>query len=235
MSLFVDFARALGQIGDARFQRVILKGLGLALAGLAAVFGLVVWGAGALVPDEVTLPLIGAVGFADTAASLAAAGAMLVLSAVLMVPVAALVVGFFLDDVAAAVEAEHYPELAGVSELPLSVQVLDGVKFLGVVLAANLLAVLAYLVLAPLAPFIFWAVNGYLLGREYFQLVAMRRIGPDRAAALRRLHAGRVWLAGVLMVIPLSVPLVNLLVPVLGVAVFTHQYHRLAPDAAKAC
>ena len=81
----------------------------------------------------------------------------------------------------------------------------------------------------PLAPFVFWLVNGFLLGREYFQLVAVRRMPVAEAAALRRRHAGRLWLAGVLMAVPLSVPVLNLVVPIVEVAVFTHQFHRLAP------
>ena len=56
----------------------------------------------------------------------------------------------------------------------------------------------------------------------------MRRLGPAGARALARRHLGRLWLAGTAMAVPLSVPLVNLVVPILGVAVFTHQYHRLA-------
>jgi uncharacterized protein involved in cysteine biosynthesis len=44
---------------------------------------------------------------------------------------------------------------------------------------------------------------------------------------LRRRHAGEIWLAGTLMAAPLSVPLVNLLIPVLGIATFTHLFHRL--------
>jgi uncharacterized protein involved in cysteine biosynthesis len=75
---------------------------------------------------------------------------------------------------------------------------------------------------------VFWLVNGYLLGREYFQLVAMRRLGAAGAANLRRHFGPRIWLAGVLMAVPLSVPVLNLIVPVIGVAVFTHQFHRLA-------
>ncbi len=83
----------------------------------------------------------------------------------------------------------------------------------------------------PLAPFVFWLVNGYLLGREYFALVATRRLPPEAAAALGRRQFWRLWLAGTAMVIPMSVPLLNLLVPVIGVAVFTHQFHRVARDA----
>jgi uncharacterized protein involved in cysteine biosynthesis len=85
--------------------------------------------------------------------------------------------------------------------------------------------------LPPAAPLVFWAVNGFLLGREYFQLVALRRLRPEAAAELRRRHAGRIWLAGTAMAVPLSVPVVNLLVPILGVAVFTHQVHRMTRGA----
>jgi CysZ protein len=96
----------------------------------------------------------------------------------------------------------------------------------------NLAALVVYLTVAPLAPFVFWLVNGFLLGREYFQLVALRRLSPAEAAALRRRHAGRIWLAGTAMAVPLSVPVVNLLVPIVGVAVFTHQFQRMTRDAA---
>jgi CysZ protein len=230
----VDFGRALGQLDDPRFVRVIATGVGVTLAGLVALTAAIVWLVGWIVPDTLVLPLIGEIGAIDTVASWAALGLMLVLSIVLMVPVAALVVGFFLDDIAAAVEARHYPHLPPVEALSLGTQVADGVKFLGVVVAANLLAFVAYIAMPPLAPFVFWAVNGYLLGREYFGLVALRRLGPEGARALRRRHALRVWLTGTLMAVPLTVPVVNLLVPVLGVAVFTHQFHRLAPEPSAA-
>ena len=185
-------------------------------------------GLGWLLPETVTLPWIGAVGFVDDLASWAAVGLMLVLSVVLMVPVAAVVVSFFLDGVAAAVEARHYPALPPASELGVGEQLADSLRFFGLIVAVNLGALVVYLLVPPLAPLIFWAVNGFLLGREYFQLVAMRRLGPEGARALARRHRARLWLAGTAMAVPLSVPLLNLVVPILGVAVFTHQYHRLA-------
>jgi uncharacterized protein involved in cysteine biosynthesis len=49
-------------------------------------------------------------------------------------------------------------------------------------------------------------------------------------AAMRRRNRGKLWLAGTLMAAPLSIPVVNLLVPVLGVATFTHIFHRLASE-----
>ena len=58
-------------------------------------------------------------------------------------------------------------------------------------------------------------------------LAAMRRVGRAGAKELRRAHTGTIWLAGTLMAIPLSIPLVNLLIPIIGAATFTHLYHNL--------
>jgi uncharacterized protein involved in cysteine biosynthesis len=126
------------------------------------------------------------------------------------------------------VEARYYPGLPPVAGLGLGQQAADALRFFGLVVAANLLALVVYLAAAPLAPFAFWLVNGFLLGREYFQLVAMRRLERPAAAALARRHFWRIWMLGTAMVVPMSVPLLNLVVPILGVAVFTHQYHRMA-------
>ena len=229
MSLIADFGRAVAQLRDPRFLGVLLKALAITVIGLALVFWAVMAGLGWILPESVALPWIGPVRFLDDLASLAAVGLMLVLSVVLMVPTAAAVVGFFLEEVAEAVEAEHYPGLAPVAGPGLSAQVGDALRFFALVVAVNLAALVVYLLLPPLAPFVFWLVNGFLLGREYFQLVAMRRLGPEGAARLRRANAGRIWLAGTAMAVPLSVPVLNLLVPILGVAVFTHQLHRMAP------
>ena len=155
MSLVVDLFRALGQFDDPRFLRAVLAALALTIAALAAVFAAVMLALGWLVPDTVTLPWIGPVGFLDSLLSWAAVGLMLVLSVVLMVPAAAAVVGFFLDDVAEAVEARHYPGLPPARTAGLARQVGDALRFLGLVVAVNLAALAVYLAVPPLAPFAF--------------------------------------------------------------------------------
>ena len=220
-------ARALGQFGDPRFRRVLFMGIGLTLALLFAATVLFVWVVGWIVPDSVTLPWIGEIAWIDDVASWAVVPLMLVLSVFLMLPVASAFTGIFLDDVTDAVEARHYPGLGPAPKVPLGTALRDSAGFLGVIVAANLAALVPYILLAPLAPVIFLALNGYLLGREYFQLIAMRRLGREGARAARRRNAGTIWLAGAVMALPLSVPLVNLLVPVIGAAAFTHLFHRL--------
>jgi uncharacterized protein involved in cysteine biosynthesis len=158
-------------------------------------------------------------------------GAVVLLSAFLMFPVAAAFVSLFLDEIADAVEARHYPDLAEPRRTGLAEDIATAVRFTLVVLAVNALALVLYLPAGPFAPLVFWAVNGYLLGREFFELVAARRLGPEGVGRLRRRYRFRVWLAGTLMAVPLSVPVLSLVVPLIGVATFTHLFHRLWRDA----
>ena len=58
-------------------------------------------------------------------------------------------------------------------------------------------------------------------------LVAMRRVGRKRAKELRRKHFLTVWIAGILMAMPLTIPLLNLVIPILGAATFTHLFQLL--------
>ena len=67
-------------------------------------------------------------------------------------------------------------------------------------------------------------MNGYLLSREYFELVALRRIGPVEARALRKAHRGRLFVAGVIITLLLTVPGVNLLAPVVATAAMVHLF-----------
>lgn len=226
--IFGDFFKALSQIGDHRFRKVLLTGLGLTLGLLIAFYVAVVWLVGHFFPETITLPIIGPVTFLHDIASGASLLAAMGLSVFLMVPVASAFTGLFLDDIADAVEDRHYPWLANAPRAPFLTALADTLAFLGVMFVANLLALGLYLIFPPFAPLIFWALNGFLLGREYFQLVAMRRIGRDGAKRMRRRHAAQIWLAGGLMALPLTVPVINLLVPILGAATFTHLYHRLS-------
>jgi len=222
-----DFLKALGQIGDPRFRRVLWLGIGLTIALLfgvyAAFLGVVNW----LSPDAVTLPIVGEVTWVDDLLSWGSVFFMLVLSMFLMVPVASAFTGIFLEDVAQAVEDRHYPHLPPAPRVPFTAALQDSLNFLALIIVANLAALVLYVFFIPLAPVIFWALNGFLLGREYFQLVAMRRLGRAQAKKAYRRNFGIVWLAGGLMAIPLSIPLLNLIIPILGAATFTHLFHRL--------
>ena len=225
--ILAAFGKAMGQMGDARFMRVLALGLALTIGLLIAVFAGAFWLLGQFGPDTITLPWIGPIGGIDTAIGFGAALVMILASVFLMVPVASAFSGIFLDSVADAVEARHYPALPPADALPLSETLISSFNFFFLLVFVNICALILFIWTGPLAPFLFWAMNGYLLGREYFTLAAERRIGRSAAIALRKRHGRTIWLAGILMAAPLSVPVVNLLIPVLGAATFTHLFHML--------
>ena len=231
--IFGDFLKALGQLSDRRFLKVVLLGVGLSLALLFAAYAGFVQILDWLTPETLTLPWVGEITWVHDLLGWTSLLLMIGLSVFLMVPVASAFTGVFLDEVAGAVEARHYPHLPPAPRQKILDALIDSVNFFGVIVAVNVVALILYAFVGPLAPLMFWAVNGYLLGREYFQMAAMRRLGRQGARDLRKRFAGQIWVAGMLMAAPLSLPLVNLLIPVLGAATFTHMFHRLNGDRAR--
>ncbi|OOY16667.1 EI24 domain-containing protein [Thioclava sp. DLFJ4-1] len=207
--------------------KVVGFGVALSLGLLVAIYVAMVMLIGWLVPDSFSLPFIGEVGHIDTALSIVSAGVILFASIFLMVPVASAFTGFFLEDVAEMVEDVHYPTLPPVRKLTFAEGMRDTVRFFGVILVANIIALMIYPFVIPLAPFLFFGLNGYLLGREYFQMAAFRRMEREAALELYERNKVTIWAAGALMAVPLSIPLVNLFVPVLGAAGFTHLFHAI--------
>lgn len=226
--IFSSFLKSLSQLSDPRFRKVLWMGIGLTVALLFGAYAGLLWLIEWLTGESTTLPLVGEVTWVGDLLSVGSLIFMIVLSAFLMIPVASAITSLFLDEVAEAVEDRHYPALPPATPVPFADAARDTVSFLGLLIAANLLAFVLYVFFPPATPFIFWGMNGFLLGREYFTLAAMRRIGREGAKAMRRKHSATIWIAGILMAMPLSVPLVNLLVPILGAATFTHIYHTLA-------
>lgn len=229
--IFHSFRLALSQIGAPRFRQVLLMGVGLAFALLVVFFAALMWMLNAALGPETTLPFIGAVSWLGDVVNVTAIIAFFVLSIFLMVPVASAMTSLFLDRVADAVEERHYPHLHKATPVPFGDALRDTVNFLGVLVGANTVALVLYVMFVPLAPLIFWALNGFLLGREYFTLAAMRHEGRAGAKAMRKRHSGKIWMAGILMAVPLSLPFVGLVIPILGAATFTHLYHQIRAQA----
>ncbi len=225
--IFTDFAKALAQLPDRRFRGIVWRGIGLTILLLIIACTLVWWLIEWLTAGPINLWFVGEVTWLGDLLSWGSVVLLIVASIFLMIPVASAITSLFLEEVAAAVEDKHHPYLAPAQHVGFGEGLKDTVNFLGVLIGANTLAIILYLIFPFAAFFIFYALNGYLLGREYFQLAAMRREGRAGAKALRKKHAGQIWLAGCFMAVPLSFPLVNLVIPILGAATFTHLYHRL--------
>ena len=222
-----DFLKSIAQFDDPKFRRVLWRGLGLTIVLLIAAYLLVNFGINQLLSSAWAANLIGDQSWLGALINIGGVLFTIALSIWLMVPVTSAIIALFLDEVAQAVEARHYPHLPKQTATKLQEQILVGIRFLGILLLANVGALILSMIVPLLAPFVFWATNGYLMGREYFQMVAMRRMPRAQAQELYQRHQGSIWTAGILMAIPMSIPLVGLFIPILGAATFTHQFERL--------
>lgn len=222
-----DFLKSVAQFDDPKFRRVLWRGLGLTIVLLIAACLLVNFGINQLLSSAWAANLIGDQSWLGALINIGGVLFTIALSIWLMVPVTSAIIALFLDEVAQAVEARHYPHLPKQTATKLQDQILVGIRFLGILLLANIGALILSMIVPLLAPFVFWATNGYLMVREYFQMAAMRRMPRAQAQELFQRHQGSIWTAGILMAIPMSIPLVGLFIPILGAATFTHQFERL--------
>ncbi|MBW3097668.1 sulfate transporter family protein [Pseudohoeflea coraliihabitans] len=172
-------------------------------------------------------------GFLGTLAAIIAGLGLALGLGMLIAPITAIVAGLFLDDVAEVIERNDYAEDSPGRAMPLGPALVQSLKFLFVVIVGNLLALLLLLV-PGINIAAFFIVNGYLLGREYFEFAAMRFHTPAEARALRSRHRVRVFLAGMVIAAFLSVPLLNLLTPMFAAAMMVHLYKMTARQSLPA-
>jgi CysZ protein len=146
----------------------------------------------------------------------------------LMGPISSLIAALFVDDVAEEVERTSFPADPVGRALPIAQSLALSARFFGLVLLVNFIALL--LLLVPGINLIaFFVANGYLLGREYFQLAAMRYRPMEEALVLRREHAVRIFLAGLAIAVVVLVPVLNLVTPVFATALMVRVHKRLSP------
>jgi uncharacterized protein involved in cysteine biosynthesis len=157
-----------------------------------------------------------------------AAGLGIVLGAVFLMPaVTAFVGSFFVDEVADEVEHMHYPAEPAGRALPLGRALIEGTRTALLSVAVYLLA-LPFLLIGGLGLVILFVAASYLLGREYFELAAMRFRPVHEAKAFRKFHRGTVFAAGMLIALFVSIPILNLAAPLFAMAFMVHMHKRLS-------
>lgn len=215
---------ALEQLSDPVVQRLVLRCVLLALGtfiGLILFIGLGV----------AALDMTGIV-WLDAALGFAGSGVIVLLAWLLFPATVILIVNLFADQVADAVERRHYPGLPPAEGAPAAETFIATAKLAALGIVLNLLALPLYLLPGPNV-LIYLALNGYLLGREYFETVAQRRLEGRTVGVARRRARIRIWLAGVVIAMMLAIPLFNLVAPVLATAFMTHLFvtwRRQAPE-----
>lgn len=217
--MFPAASRAISQVFEPPFRKIFWKMLGFTLAVL-----LLIWIAlQGLVAGFVDLPY----PWLDTVISILTGVGAIIGLGFLIAPVSALFAGLFQDEIADIVEKEDYPADRPGTAMALGPSIVLTLKFTGVVILGNLFALM--LLLVPGINLVaFFLVNGYLLGREFFEFAAMRFMPPAEARRLRKARGGTVFLAGLVIAGVLAVPILNLITPIFATIFMMHLYKRLA-------
>ncbi|MDE3060080.1 MAG: EI24 domain-containing protein [Pseudomonadota bacterium] len=216
-SLIVSSFRAIGSLFAPGMLGVFIK---CVLVTVAALIGFVVfagafftWMGGHMHGETASLlPWVGSIG--------SAAIAWLLFPGIMPV-----IASFFDERIAALIESRDYPGSAS-HEPAFWPELLHDMRFSALTILLNIIVLPLYL-FPVLFPFVFYGLNGYLLGREFFVMAAKRHMPVGEAEALRRRHGRSVLIAGILLALLATVPVVNLFAPFWGIAVMVHLYHRL--------
>lgn len=209
---------ALRDILSPPFRAVLVKSLALTLGLLIALWYLL----DRLVTAYVTMPW----PWLETAFSIVTGIGLVVGLGFLVAPVVALFAGLFLDEIADVVERTHYPLDPVGRPLPIVRAIVTALQFLGVVILVNAVA-LPFVLFVGFGFLIFLVANAYLLGREYFELAAIRHHDEAMVRRLRLKNSGTIFAAGLIIAGFVAIPIVNLLGPLFATAFMVHMQKRI--------
>jgi CysZ protein len=220
------FELAIQQLGDPRLRSVIWQSLLLSIVLQAAIVGVAWWA----LQSFATFRWDWVNGLVHWLGG----GAVLVVALLLFPASFGVVISIFMERIADIVESTHYPQLGKAHGISIWTALWTGLVFLVAVVALNLVMLPFYLLALFVVGFgaiLFYAVNGWLTARLYYEQVALRRMGPAEVKAWRRANAGTLWATGMVIVLLGTIPVVNLIVPVVGTAAMVHVAQTLTPPS----
>jgi len=212
---------SLAQLGDPRIRRTVLW-VGLITLAISAIM---------IIGASAALASLEFAGFGPVRWIVALLGgvAAAFVAWMLFPVIAAELVFVFLDSIADAVEKRHYPGLDPVRPASFWQYTRAGIRLALVMGLFNILLLpLSFIPgVQVIYPVLYFAVNGTLLGREYMEVVAPRRITFAATRKLRRQHRVKLFVSGVIIALLFVVPVFNLIAPVVATAFMVHVYHGL--------
>lgn len=211
---------ALSQLFDRKFRSVLLSGVGVTVALFVTLLFGMQWMV-SHVPDF-------GLSWVQEAYRIISASLLSIAFVFLGVPVAQTCASLFLDRVAAAVEAKHYRDAKYGEGSGIWNMAVAGLRFSAISFLLNLLAIPVTLASFGIGGAVMLFVNGYLAGRTFFELAALRHLQPHDARTLRRQHRLRLFLGGALISLLSMIPILNFLVPLFAAAMMTHEFNKLA-------
>ncbi|MGH6869988.1 MAG: EI24 domain-containing protein [Rhizomicrobium sp.] len=214
--MFASFGRALATVFDPAFFGVIAKALILTLALFVAAFLGLQWGLAHL--PELHWPWL------NWAVNVIASLGLIVLLFVAGAPVAALFGSFFFDGVAKSIEARYYPDDAPANGAALAASLFTALRFAGLVIVVTLALLPVDVALPGVGSAASLVADGWLLGRQYFELAALRHLSRGETDAMRRRHGFAILAGGIVLSLLTYIPFADLIAPLFGAALMTHLF-----------
>ena len=220
--MLASFTMAFGQLNDSRFLKPLLYSLGLSL--IVALIALPVGYLGFEWLNQAFLSWLegGDSWWMDTIEwSLRVLGILIMLVILFFAfgSVQTAFLGLFLDDVVTAARDKNHPTIQLEPPPSLSKSSWASARFLALSLSLNALILPVVLIgwfLPPLGLIVQLIANGYLFGKEYEDIIAVRFQTETRLDPLKRTIFGTATAALFL------VPVLNFVAPVISAAAFTN-------------
>jgi uncharacterized protein involved in cysteine biosynthesis len=223
--LFQPFIRAVSQFDDPAFRGVLFQSIAWSVACFAALHVWAIW---------IIHRVLEWHGWLAWAADILWSVAASMLALWLFLPVAAAIGTLYFDRIAQAVERRFYPWLPPPNGASLVEQIWDGVAVAIQVLGLNIVALIMAFVLPGIGLILGWMIAAYAIGRGLFVAVAMRRMPRTIAESLYRANRGVVLAQGAILALAAYVPVINLLIPIIGVAAMVHVLDMIVSAAERA-
>lgn len=216
--MFASARKALGMIFEPAFFGVVVKSFLLTLVLFAAMFAAVQYGVQHL--PALRWPWL------NEAVDLIASMLVVLAFVFLGVPVAALFASLFLDGVAKKVERKYYPANADAPGAPFLTYVFTGLRFAAYVIVVSLALLPVDVMLPGVGSAASWVADGWLLGREFFELAALRHLSRTEADEMRRRHGFGILGAGMVIALLATIPIVNFFAPLFGAGFMVHVFQH---------
>lgn len=228
--MFQSFSRAVAQLPDPKILKIIFQVIATTIGLIFAITFLSYLGLsylGSLEDVRNIIPFVELPAWIFESLTLG----VLVVLFIFFPALSTVAAGLFLDKVADVVEGKYYPKLSPVQEMPLSSVIWMAVKLLTLTLVLNILVLPLYFI--PLINLIvFYVLNGYLIGREYYEMVAQRHLPVGEIRSFRKTKMGGYLIFGAVVTFLLTIPFLNLLMPIIATAAMVHLFHKAREKAA---
>lgn len=144
----------------------------------------------------------------------------------LFIPV---IISFFCDMISTRIEKDSYPDRLPQQPIGLKEILKKDARFILKLIVVNLLFLPLFLI-PVLNILVYYIVNGYLLGREYFEMVTIRHLPVAKIATIRKKNRSTLIMGGVAILLLSTLPLINMIAPVVAVILMTHLFHSTPPE-----